>query len=282
MKRRKTHSTGEGHERWIISYADFITLLFAFFVVMFASSQADRKKVGEAVRRAFNGERPRVTAVLGGTVDEAGVGNAMRNGPGGSEMYRPVPPSAELLPSQEFLDRELAKQIAEGKLSIHMEARGIVVSLRDAAYFVSGSDELAGDAYPVLEKIAITILKTSNPIRLEGHTDSIPIHNTRFRSNWDLSTARGIAMLDALHVRFGIPEKKMAVAGYAATFPVASNDSAEGRGKNRRVDIVILSQSGSLSLPDAARDDATSSVPAREAFPTSTGEPDSPGASLFR
>jgi chemotaxis protein MotB len=254
MKRRHPQQSHENLERWLISYADFITLLFAFFVVMFASSQTDRKKVGEAVRRAFSGEAPQVSAVLGGTVDDVGVGNAMRKGPGGSQIYTPVPPTSELLPSQEFLDRELAEQIADGKLSIQMEARGMVVSLRDAGFFVSGSDELSPDILPVLEKISETVLKTINPVRLEGHTDSMPIHSLRFRSNWELSTARGIATLVALNTRFNVPVGRMAVAGYADNFPVDTNDTPEGRAKNRRVDIVILSQAGRVSLPDSGRE----------------------------
>jgi chemotaxis protein MotB len=154
-----------------------------------------------------------------------------------------------LLPSQDFLDRELAQQIDEGKLSIHMEARGMVVSLQDAGFFVSGSDELSPDILPVLEKISTTVLKTINPVRLEGHTDSIPINSPRFHSNWELSTARGIATLTALNKQFGVPLERMAVAGYASNFPVDTNDTPEGRAKNRRVDIVILSQAGSVSLP---------------------------------
>ena len=250
MKLRPSGHSHENHDRWLISYADFITLLFAFFVVMFASSQSDRKKVGDAVKRAFRGEAPQTRAVLGGTVDDVGPGNAMRSGPGGSQIYVPVPPSAELLPSQEFLDKELAAQIDKGQLSIHMEARGMVVSLRDAGFFVSGSDELSPAVYPVLEKIAETLLKTINAVRLEGHTDSIPINSARFRSNWELSTARGIATLVALNGRYGVPVERMAVAGYASNFPVESNDTPEGRAKNRRVDIVILSQAGNVSLPE--------------------------------
>jgi flagellar motor protein MotB len=150
-------------------------------------------KVGEAVKRAFRGESPKAKAVLGGTVDETGIGNAMRNGPGGRQMYAPVLPSLELLPSREFLNQELAQQISDGKLSIHMETRGMVVSLQDAGFFVSGSDELSHEILPVLEKIAETVLKTVNSVRLEGHTDSVPIHSTRFRTNWELSTERAIA-----------------------------------------------------------------------------------------
>ncbi|MEP7352982.1 MAG: flagellar motor protein MotB [Acidobacteriota bacterium] len=249
--RRRSEENSDSHDRWLISYADFITLLFAFFVVMFASSQTDRGKVGEAVRRAFNGEaRPRAQTVLGGTVDDFGQGNRMLRGPGGREIYSPVS-SADLIPSQAFLNRELAKEIADGKLTIHMEARGMVVSLSEAGYFVSGSDGLSEQGYPVLAKIAETILKTSSPVRLEGHTDAVPISTPRFRNNWELSSARGIATLNAFHNQFNVPLNRMAVTGYADTYPIDSNDTEEGRGKNRRVDIVILSQSGASAEPNA-------------------------------
>src|SRR5262245_56019661 len=134
---------------------------------MFASNQSDRKKVGQAVRKAFNGEQPKVVQVLGGTVNDVGPGNRMMKGPGGAEMFVPAPKSDELLPSQEFLNHELASEIQDGKLSIHMEQRGMVVSLSEAGYFVSGSDQLSSDLYPVLEKIAMTVTKTGNPMRLE-------------------------------------------------------------------------------------------------------------------
>jgi chemotaxis protein MotB len=286
MRRERREFERAGHDRWLVSYADFVTLLFALFVVLFASSQVDRRKVGDAVRRAFDGsERPKVTSVLGGTVATLGQGNRMMRGPGGSNIYVPVPralESAELLPSREFLDRELAEEIDAGRLSIHMEARGMVVSLREASYFVSGEDQVAPALYPVLEKIASTVLKTSNPIRLEGHTDSIPIHNTRFRSNWELSTSRAIAMMDALRTQFGVPSMRMAVAGYADNFPVDTNDTPEGRARNRRVDLVILGQSGLVSLPDTIRPEgATTSAPVPGELPReqpAAPVPASPGA----
>ena len=257
MKSRD-HDENGGHERWLVSYADLLTLLFAFFVVMFASSQRDKQKAAaaeEAVRRAFNGDhaKARLAAVLGGTVGDLGQGNRMMHGPGGAkiEVRLPRMDAVDLLPSLEFLNRELAEDIAAGRLTIHMETRGLVVGLREAAYFVSGDDGISAAAYTVLQKIASTIEKMPNPIRLEGHTDSIPIHNSRFRSNWELSAARGISMLAALNSRFHVPENRMAVAGYADSFPVDTNETPEGRARNRRVDLVILSQSGLVSLPNS-------------------------------
>jgi chemotaxis protein MotB len=291
MRRERRDFERAGHDRWLVSYADFVTLLFALFVVLFASSQVDRRNVGEAVRRAFDGsERPKTTSVLGGTVDNVGQGNRMMRGPGGANIYVPVPralESAELLPSRELLDRELSDEIVAGRLTIHMEARGMVVSLREASYFVSGADQLSPDLYPVLAKLAAAVLQTSNPIRLEGHTDSIPIHNARFRSNWDLSAGRAIAMMDALRTQFEVPASRMAVAGYADNFPVDTNDTPEGRARNRRVDLVILSQSGLVSLPDSVQSkSATPSAPApaglRQAVAPATPGTASPGATPSR
>ena len=214
----------ENHHRWLISYADFITLLFAVFVVMFAASQPDKgkaKRVSHSVSEAFHeataGKTPPVKAA--------------------------IPTVSELLPSTQFLNRALAEEIYAGRIAVHLEARGLVISLRQAAFFPSGGDAIAASGLSSLEKISHTIRDLPNSVRFEGHTDSAPIHTRRFRSNWELSSARSIAMLKLFVGRFGIPVARFAVAGYAETKPVDSNDSAAGRAHNRRVDIVILSQS---------------------------------------
>jgi chemotaxis protein MotB len=137
-----------------------------------------------------------------------------------------------------------------------MTPRGLVVSLRQAAFFPSGEDTintLDPAAVSSIDKIAEVMRGLPNPVRLEGHTDSIPIHTSRFRSNWDLSAARAIAMLDFLAGRGKVPREQLAVAGYADTAPVDTNDTPEGRARNRRVDLVILNQRMRLSEPGAAR-----------------------------
>jgi len=248
------------HERWLISYADFITLLFAFFVVMFASSQTDKakaKQVSDSVREALEkgGISAVVKEVLGGTVDDRGRGNAMMKGPGGATRSAkdvPDPGIAELLPSLEYLNKELKGEIASGKMQIELQPRGLIISLRQAAFFPSGEDVIDDATYPIVEKVAETIRSLPNSVRLEGHTDSIPIHTVRFRSNWELSAARGIAMVELLAGRFGIPRQRLAATGYAETVPVASDDTAEGRSRNRRVDIVIQSHRAFLGEPMAA------------------------------
>jgi chemotaxis protein MotB len=255
MARRKKHAAHENHERWLVSYADFITLLFAFFVVMFASSQADKSKAqkfSEGLNEALEsssaaGIVARVAAVLGGTVDDVGQGNAMMKGPGGAkraEKNSPPEEVLELIPSLERLGEELKREIAEGKLELNLEPRGLVISLREAAFFPSGEDLIDPSTYPILEKIAEAINSRSNRIRMEGHTDSVPIQTARFPSNWELSAARGIAMLRLMTDRFQVDHTRLSVTGYADTIPLASNDSEAGRARNRRVDIVILSEMG--------------------------------------
>lgn len=260
MARRKRQAAPENHERWLVSYADFITLLFAFFVVMFASSQADKGKaqqVSESVKKAIEDNQfaSAIAGILGGTADDKGKGNAMMRGPGGTKRGSDDPTTAakivELLPSERFLNQELKDDIESGKVSVHMSGRGLVVSLREAAFFSPGDDAIAPPAYPTMEKVAESIRKLPNPVRLEGHTDSVPIHNSRFRSNWELSAARAIAVLELFTSEFELPESKFAVAGYADTAPLESNETAEGRARNRRVDIIILNKSGVVSEPGA-------------------------------
>ncbi len=248
---RKQPEPPENHERWLVSYADFITLLFAFFVVMFASSQTDKgraKQVSEAVEKALQDGHSvsvpsAVAKILGGTVDEKGSGNAMMKGPGGAQHApKESQPDniVELLPSLQRLNKQLEEEIKNGKVEMRLETRGLVVSLRESAFFPSGTDRLALDSGPILQKIAAVIGPLPNAVQLEGHTDSIPIHNSRFRSNWELSCARGIALLDAMTDQFGVARERFSVVGRADTVPVAPNDTPEGRARNRRVDLIIV------------------------------------------
>ncbi|HLJ50606.1 MAG TPA: flagellar motor protein MotB [Bryobacteraceae bacterium] len=240
----------ENHERWLVSYADFITLLFAFFVVMFASSQTDKAKarqISEAVEKALEGKStgvpPLVAKILGGTVDDTGQGNAQMRGPGGAKREaKDVPPDmiTELIPSLKKLSKELEEEIQGGKLEVRLEPRGLVISLRQSAFFPSGTDEMPPNMYPTMAKVAGVIGSLKNSVQIEGHTDSIPIHNARFNSNWELSAARAIAVLNLFTSKYNLPETRFAVVGRADTVPVDTNDTDEGRKRNRRVDIVIV------------------------------------------
>jgi chemotaxis protein MotB len=132
-----------------------------------------------------------------------------------------------------------------------MEPRGLVVSFNQAALFPSGEAAVDEKSQEGLKKVAAAIAKLPNPVRLEGHTDAVPINTARFHSNWELSAARSIAVMELLN-GFGVPRERMSIAGYADVAPVASNDTEEGRARNRRVDIVILNERGLIGEPSKA------------------------------
>jgi chemotaxis protein MotB len=284
MARKKKPPAHENSERWLLSYADFITLLFAFFVVMFASSQADKGKaqaVSDSVKKALEGGKVTaiVASILGGTPGTLGKGNAMIKGPGGvhSKPTASENPKfmVELMPSLLFLTTQLHEEIESGKVQLTMEARGLVISLKETAFFPSGQDTIALAGYGSIEKIAAQIKKVTNPVRLEGHTDSVPIHTSHFRSNWELSVARGIAMLTLMTQRFEVEEKQLSVAGYADNMPVSPNETEEGRARNRRVDVVILSNAGKGLEPG---NEKTPPAPGPAASPAPGSAPPAPAA----
>ena len=243
---RRVRQSSPSPDRWLISYADFITLLFAFFVVLYAVAQNDRTKVrdvSDSVKRAFGG-----------------VAATVRHGPAAaiSTLPKPEPKSVEpvapdeLAPSYAHLKQQLQQEIADGKMQVTMDARGIIISLHEKSFFPSGGDAIYPSAFDSMAKVAVVIRDLPNAVRLEGHTDSVPIHNQRFRSNWDLSAARSIAVLLFFETRYSITAQRFAIAGYADNLPIAGNDSDEGRSKNRRVDIVIVGATG-VRAPAAAR-----------------------------
>ncbi len=244
MVKKKKIEARVNHERWLVSYADFVTLLFAFFVVMFASSTLDKgraQQVSDSVKKAIEESTvaAKISAVLGREVKPAKKSTKM-------------PPVAELSPSLDLLARELAAEVLAGKIKLSLEPRGLVISLPQATYFPSGQDTIDSATFPSLAKVARVVRELPNPVRLEGHTDSEPIHNSRFRNNWELSAARSVAMLELLTTQFEVPSSRLTIAGYAENVPVSSNETQEGRAQNRRVDLVILNQNGMLAEPQAA------------------------------
>jgi chemotaxis protein MotB len=267
--KRKKPSLHVNHERWLVSYADFITLLFALFVVMFASAQGDKgraARVSESVKKALENRQitSLVTDLFGGAVDARGKGNAQLSGPGGNKLSND--PLTDLMVSMRVLSEELKTEMEAGKLRVSMERRGLTVSFKEAALFASGDDAISPEANSSIQKVAAAIIRLKNPVRLEGHTDSLPIHTSRFRSNWELSAARSIALLEKLCHAYGVPEERLSVGGYGDTAPIDSNDTPEGRGKNRRCDIIILNDAGAAAEPDqraasAAADTHTAAKP---------------------
>jgi chemotaxis protein MotB len=273
MRKRKP-GAHENHERWLVSYADFMTLLFAFFVVMFASTQADKSKakaVSESVKEALEAGQfsSAISVVLGrGKHEQAKKGIPTPDkDQAGTPSSGPQQHPADLVQSLATLQKGLENELKAGKVEVKLEQRGLVISLREAAFFGSGDDALAPSSIPILAKIASVVQGVPNPMRLEGFTDSIPIHNSRFRSNWELSAARAIAMQQALESRFQVPPSRMSVGGYAENAPADTNDTAEGRAHNRRVDVVLLSAQGSMAEPKSAQESkpSTAGAPAPQA-----------------
>lgn len=266
MRRRKDPSH-VNHERWLVSYADFITLLFAFFVVLYSSSQVDKRRVGQlalAIQVAFqqmgifeasntkvpiaNSEpMPFASVQMVENVDRLSSVAQDVNSPHGTlaESGR----REDLNRIQSELEKALGPEIEKHEVALTRTREGLVVSLREMGFFDSGSSEVRTDALPALDHLISVIAPHDLHIRIEGHTDNVPIHNERFNSNWELSTARAIEMIRLFIMRYHMAPERLSASGYAEYHPVASNDTAEGRAKNRRVDIVILNPPNTLALP---------------------------------
>lgn len=256
MARKHRHAEPENHERWLVSYADFITLLFAFFVVMFATSQTDKGKtqqMEESMRKALDHSPvvSRLASILGGAPDDKGQGNAQWKGPGGAERTAgDAAKYAGLMPAMQLLNKQLEQEINEGKMQVSMQTRGLVVSFQQATFFPSGDDRISDEHANIILKVADVVRELPNPVRFEGHTDSLPVRgNGRFASNWDLSAARAIAMMEALANCCDLDSSRFSVAGYADKAPIADNTNDTGRQRNRRVDIVILNGAGVSQEP---------------------------------
>ena len=242
----RAHKSRASHERWLVSYADFITLLFAFFVVLYAFAKADQKKQME------------VSAAIDSSFHSLGLfPGAMRlpdkyatNSPGADPLMTPadiVVSQNELTPARDRLDQtrreleqSLSDQIAKHTISIHLGGDGLVISLREAGFFNSGTAIPQPGTLNTLRQIAASLSQTPYNVRVEGHTDNIPIHNDNFDSNWELSSARATRIARMLLALHAIPPDRLSAAGYAEFHPIASNQTAAGRAENRRVDLVVM------------------------------------------
>jgi chemotaxis protein MotB len=257
MRRRPEQQRHSSSERWLVSYADFVTLLFAFFVVLYAHSNMDTRKsrqIAQSFRDAVGDERLRsaLAKLLGRTrtlPPESNINDPLKTSISTAVLSGPGPASAALLPSMDRLKKDLSKELQDGRLEIRMERRGLVISLRESSFFPSGDKTVLPAARRALGLIAESLRPLPNSIRLEGHTDAVPIHNARFRSNWELSAARSIALMELFTEDLALPRERLSIAGFADTDPVASNETPQGRARNRRVDIVVLTIEGSAGEP---------------------------------
>ncbi|MEM7247712.1 MAG: flagellar motor protein MotB [Acidobacteriota bacterium] len=327
MARKKKHPEHVNAEAWLISYADFITLLFAFFVVMFAVSQVDSAKVGrfvESVQAAtstsgvldgmtgspikfgsgaaagdpyrisvLNTELPRlVRSRLMIEADEVpGNGEGPGEGPGGGhpkgeagaggrglgegegegkgegeggEPADEVPGGHPADLPEELLDLAIDEDLI-GKIALRTEPRGAVISLLEVGFFDSGSARIRAEAWPLLDRVAARLRESGRPLRFEGHADNRPISTTLFPSNWELSSARALAVLHHFEGRLGFDGSRLSAGIFGEHAPVGDNDESSGRAKNRRVDVVLLSEAARryepmiLESEPPSEDDGTSS-----------------------
>src|SRR5580658_1493676 len=274
-RRRKRPHANTNHERWLVSYADFITLLFAFFVVLYSSAQVDEKKVGKlalAIQIAFQemGVFPASTTQVPLDLNEPmpfSTVQAIENVKHSAELERIAssPEDAlsgsfsqetDLATLQTELQDALHNEIARHEVALHREADGLVVSLRESGFFASGSANIKPESLSALDRIASILSIRTCRLRIEGHTDNVPIHTAQMASNWELSTARATELIRLLIVRYRFAPPRLSAAGYAEYHPIASNLTAQGRAQNRRVDIDILGAQVAKSSPPGQRFDA--------------------------
>jgi chemotaxis protein MotB len=213
MHKRPTclRSSRDARDRWLISYTDILTLLLILFIAMAATA------IGQSQAR---------------TVTAASSITSPPPAPAVEIPATPNPTQAALLTT--------AEELKQRGLELRNDPRGLVLSFPQAVLFSSGDDRINPSARPIIEEIVDALRRSDNKVELAGHADSTPIHTRRFESNWELSAARGLSLLRLLTSDYGIAESRLSVASYGAYNPRTSNDTADGRAENRRVEILIL------------------------------------------
>lgn len=246
MARKKYDDEPESHERWLISYADFITLLFAFFVVMYAISSVNEGKVralSDALGDAFGGRAgaPRLNQGTPQMMPIPNPGQKRR-----SEALRREKEHMTRL--AQSLISTLAPLVKEGKVRVTQNSRGVSVEINASVLFDPGQAALTDESNQALRAVAALLKDDPHAVQVEGHTDDIPIGNASFPSNWELSAVRASSVV-RLFIASGVAASRLTAVGHGPNQAVAPNDSAQGRARNRRVAVTILS-----GLPDTVKE----------------------------
>lgn len=247
---KKKHPEHVNLERWLVSYADFITLLFAFFVVMYSIANQDKakiKQITESIERTFRGPSTMLDMGSGSAVNvmsnpasDLGVIISLETGRSNTKPEL----SPELAEIAQQIEESLAYQLQTTDLKdviqlVH-DDRGLVVRFSANKLFKPGSDAVEKQYLPLIDKIGKILASGNRLVRVEGHTDNSPLpKDGKFDTNWELSTARAVWIVRYLRARFDISTSRLSAAGFADGQPVAKNESEEGRAMNRRVEIVI-------------------------------------------
>lgn len=257
MSRKKKHEEHENHERWLISYADFITLLFAFFVVMYSISSVNEGKyrvLSDSISSAFSGAdgakpiklgdpiKTPVKGIVAPEVNRAAQEEARRaraerdletKSAGDEQQAR------ELSAVADEVDAGLKELIDEKLITVNRDKAWVEIDINTSILFGSGSAALQTAAQPVLHTLAKILNEKKYNIQVEGFTDNVPIKSEVFPSNWELSSARAASVV-RVFVDEGVSPQRLVAMGFGEHRPVSDNNSEEGRSKNRRVRIVIL------------------------------------------
>ena len=283
MARRKKHEEHENHERWLVSYADFITLLFAFFVVMYAISSVNEGKyrvLSETLNAVFSDPVRSKNPIQIGEISRGQGEESPAPGDPLEPTFQielpdvptePPPASADDVKtindlSQQF-SNTLSDLIESEDVKITQGEDWLELEIKSRVLFDSGEARLARAAVPIIGEIADILQSAANPIQVEGFTDNNPINTPRFPSNWELSAARAASVVHLLD-RYGIKPDRMSAIGYGEYKPVADNDTEEGRQKNRRVVLVVLGRDNSRRNLDVFNPESMIDLPAEEQVPS--------------
>ena len=248
---KKKHEEHENHERWLVSYADFITLLFAFFVVMYSISSVNEGKfrtVSDSIKAALN---PIVSPASTAVPFTIGQNKAVTVNPTIDTIKEPaVRRLREIMRSlknETKLDIIQVKELANGD---------IVLTLPDTVLFRTGEAVLRPEARPFIQAISEVLIELDRHVRVEGHTDNVPISTAQFPSNWELSATRAVTVVRTLSELYGLPADHLTAVGHADSRPLADNLTPEHRAKNRRVELVVQ-ESRSVPQPIEAAEPHT-------------------------
>jgi chemotaxis protein MotB len=231
VRRKKNHEEQENAERWLLTYADLITLLLAFFIMMYVFSKNDAHKYDEVashLKTIFSGG----TGLAGkGSVTASSPINMASRGASSGEIKRQL--------EGEFMDANRDKPGGEN-ISVLSDERGVVIRVLDKTFFDEGKAELKEGAKGAFDKIVPIIKNVDNHIRIEGHTDNVPINTFEFRSNWELSARRATEVVRYLIEKCGLPPERISATGYAQYRPIVQNNSPKNRSLNRRIEIIVV------------------------------------------
>ena len=272
MARKKKLPEKEANtERWLITYSDLITLLMIFFIIMYSMSQVNAAKyaaVANSLSLVLRGQAMSVLETQGPSMVPGISGQLAPEGPGKTsakqgELEEVKKQIAEFIKAEDLkAEKEkkagnLSVSKLSDKITVYEQERGLVISFKDTLLFASGSDQLNDKARQIIIQVSAALQNIPNYIRVEGHTDNLPINTPQFPSNWELSVLRASNVVHVMSESAGIPAERLSIIGYGENRPLVANDSSENRAINRRVDVVILKKKYDYFEPPTTENSST-------------------------